>query len=107
MPLPLLKILLKSIVAFWASQVALVVKNLAANAGDVNNAVSSLGWEDPLEEGMATLRYSCLENPMDRGAWGATVHRVVQSQTRLKQLSTQHADIKHLLYTGLFGCQRK
>ena len=45
-----------------------MVKNLAANAGDVNNAVSSLGWEDPLEEGMATLRYSCLENPMDRGA---------------------------------------
>ena len=33
------------------------------------------------------LCYSCLENPMDRGAWWAAVHRVVQSQTRLKQLS--------------------
>ena len=34
------------------------------------------------------LQYSCLENPIDRGAWQATVHRVVKSQTWLKQLST-------------------
>ena len=34
------------------------------------------------------LRYSCLENPMDRGAWWATVHRVAKSQRRLKWLST-------------------
>ena len=34
------------------------------------------------------LQYSCLENPMDRGVWQATVHRVAKSQTRLKQLST-------------------
>ena len=31
--------------------------------------VQSLGWEDPLEKEMAPLQYSCLENPMDRGAW--------------------------------------
>ena len=47
--------------------------------------VQSLGWEDPLEEGMAThpsiLEYSCQKIPMDRGAWGATVYRVPQSQT--------------------------
>ena len=37
--------------------------------------VRSLGWEDPLEKGMAThSSYSCLENSMDRGAWWATVH---------------------------------
>ena len=37
--------------------------------------VQSLGREDPLEEGMAThSRYSCLENPTDRGAWRASVH---------------------------------
>ena len=48
--------------------------------------VHSVGWDDPLEEGMAT--HSCLENPMDRGAWWAAVHSVTQSQTRLKQLST-------------------
>ena len=42
--------------------------------------VQSLGWEDPLEEEMATpLLHSCLENPMDRGAWRATVHGVTQS----------------------------
>ena len=48
--------------------------------------VQFLNWEDSLEEGMA-LQYFCLENPMDRGAWRATVHRVVKSRTRLKQLS--------------------
>ena len=36
---------------------------------------SVLGWKDPLEKGMATLQYSCLENPMDKGAWWAAVHR--------------------------------
>ena len=40
--------------------------------------VRSLGWEVPLEEGMATLLYSCLENPKDRGAGQATVHRVTK-----------------------------
>ena len=50
-------------------------------------SVRSLGWEDPLKEGM-TLQYSCLENPMNRGAWKATVHGVAKSQTFLKQLST-------------------
>jgi len=49
-----------------------VVKIPPANAGN-----SSIGWEDPLEEKMATpSQYSCLRNPMDRGAWWATVHGV-------------------------------
>ena len=43
--------------------------------------VQTLGWEDPLEVGMATHSTSCLENPMDRGAWWATAHRVTQSWT--------------------------
>ena len=34
------------------------------------------------------LLYSCLENPMDRGSWQTTVHRVAKSWTQLKQLST-------------------
>ena len=38
----------------WASQVELVVKNLPADGGDIKGTVRSLGWEDPLEEGMAT-----------------------------------------------------
>ena len=54
--------------------------------------VQSPGQEDPLEEGMANpLQYSCLENPVDREGWQATVHKVIKSQTRLKQLS-MHAN---------------
>ena len=46
--------------------------------------VQSLGWEDTLEqENINPLPYSCLENPMDRGAWWATVHGVATSWTRL------------------------
>ena len=42
--------------------------------------VQPLSQEDPLEEAMAnSLQYSCLEKPMDRGAWWATVHRVTKS----------------------------
>ena len=44
----------------------------------------SLRQEDPVEEGMATqLQYSCLDDPMDRGAQWATVHRVTKSQKQL------------------------
>ena len=62
-----------------ASQMVLVVKNSPANVGD---AGSIPGSGRPLEEGMAILlQYSCLENPIDRGAWWATVHRVAKSWT--------------------------
>ena len=50
--------------------------------------IQSLGREDPLEE-INPLQYSCLENPMDRGAWWATVPRVAKSHTQLKQLSAR------------------
>ena len=76
-----------------ASQVVLVVKNLAANAGDVRDVglIPGLGGSPGGGHGNP-LQYPCLENPVDRGAWWATVHGVAQSQTRLKQLST-HAHI--------------
>ena len=68
---------------------SLVVKNLSANTGDVRDAILSLGPEDPLAEGMAIhSSYSCLENPMDRGPWWATVHKVSKSPILLKRLST-------------------
>ena len=55
-------------------------KKPACNAGDSG---SILGQEHPLEEGMATqIQYPCLENPMDRGAWRATVRGVAKGQTR-------------------------
>jgi len=42
--------------------------------------VRFLGWKDTLEEGMKNpFQYSCLENPMDRGAWRAAVHGVAKS----------------------------
>ena len=43
--------------------------------------VQSLGQEDPLEKETATHSSICLENPMDRGAWWATVHGVTKSRT--------------------------
>ena len=50
--------------------------------------VRYLGWEDPLEESMATCSsILAWRIPMDKGAWRATVHRVTQSWTQLKQLS--------------------
>ena len=50
--------------------------------------VQSLGWEDsPGEVNGNPLQCSCLGNPVDRGAWWATVHRVSNSWTRLKQLN--------------------
>ena len=62
-----------------------VVKNLSARAKDVSNVGSSPGSERlPGGEHGNPLQYSCLENPMDRGTWQATVHRVIKSQTELK-----------------------
>ena len=58
----------------------------AYNAGDLGS-IPGLG-RSPGEGNGNSLQYSCLENPMDRGAWRATVDRVVKSQTRLGQLST-------------------
>ena len=59
-----------------------MIKNPPANAGDERDTVQSLGWEDHLEEGMAT-HSSILAwiIPMDRGDWQATVHRVTKSHT--------------------------
>ena len=60
-----------------------VVKNLPANAGDTKDAGSIPRWESSPEEGNGNLlQCSCLENSMDRGAWGPTVHGVAKSQTR-------------------------
>ena len=71
-----------------ASQVVLVVKILPASAGDAGDMGSVPGWGRSGGGHGNPLWYSCLGNPMDRGAWRATVHRVTKSQARLKQLST-------------------
>ena len=65
-----------------ASQVVLVVKNLLANAGDARDVglISGSGRSPGVGYGNL-LQYSCLMNPMDRGAWWATAHRVAENQT--------------------------
>ena len=57
-----------------------MVKNPPTNAGDIREEDLIPGSEDPLEEGMAThSSILAWRTPMDRGAWGAIVHRVAQS----------------------------
>ena len=67
-----------------------VVKNAPANIGDVGSIPGSgrspgVGNGNPLQN-------SCLENPMDKGAWQATAHGVTKSQIQLKQLT--HIDLQ-------------
>ena len=74
----------------WASQGALVVKNPPANAEEVKRPGFNSGLPPGRYRGGGhsnLLHYSCLENPMDRGTWRATVLRVVKSWTRLKRLT--------------------
>ena len=73
----------QSMKASGASQVELVVKN--PYAGDIRDMDSIPGLERTPREGNGNpLQYSCLENPMDRGAWWAMVHKVAKSWIRLK-----------------------
>ena len=56
-----------------------MVKNLPANAGDVRDTGSIPGsGRSPGKGNGNTFQYSCLENPMDRGAWQSTVHGVTR-----------------------------
>ena len=69
----------------WASLVAQRLKHLPAMQ---ESWVRSLSWEDPLAEGNGNpLQYSCLENPMGRGAWWAILHGVAKSRTRLSDFT--------------------
>ena len=87
-----------------ASQVMLVVKNSPTNARDVRDTVlipgsgrfPGGGHDNPLQ-------YSCLENPMDRGVWWATVHRDTKSWTWLKQLSMYTRVAPKVKPTGKMG----
>ena len=67
---------------YWASQVALVVKNSTANAGDIRDVGSIPGSGRSPRGGHGNPpQYSCLESLMDREVWRATVRKVVKSQT--------------------------
>ena len=81
-------------VLLWASQVPLVVKNPPGNAGDARDVglIPGLG-RSPGEGNGCPRLYSCLGNPMDRGAWWAAVHEAAESRTRLSCTSMRHAEI--------------
>ena len=74
-----------------SSRVALAVKNPTANAGDTRDmgSIPGLGRSPGVGSGNP-LQYSCLENPMDREAWWATVHGVAESWTRLSDFTFFH-----------------
>ena len=79
-----------------ASQVALIFKNLPANAGDIRD----VGWipgsgRSPGVGNSSPLWYSCLENPMERGAWWATDHGVGHKELDMSEHTCTH--ICHLL----------
>ena len=76
-----------------------MVKNPSANPGDIRDTGSIPGLGRSSGGGNGNpFQYSCLENSMDRGAQETTVHRVAQSRTGLKQLSTE--------YRGLISCMQ-
>ena len=93
-----------------ASQVTLIVKNPPTNTGDARDLGVSPGSGRPPREGNGSpLQYSCLENPMDRGAWRAIyiyiciVHGVAKSQTRLSDFhSLTHIYIH--IYILIYVC---
>ena len=83
----------------WASQVALVVKNPPANAGDARDAGSITGsGKSPGVGNGNLLWYSCLENSMDRGTWSATVHESMGQQRVGHNWVTEHTSTEQIKY---------
>ena len=89
-------------VQFWGFPGGTVVKNPPANSGDIRDKGSISGSGRSPRGGHGNpLQYSCLENPMDRGVWRATVHKVAKSWTRLMWLSTAHGTC--LVFNGIIN----
>ena len=88
-----------------ASQVALVAMNPLANAGDIRDTGSIPGSGRSLEEGHGNpLQFSCRENPVDRGAWQATVHGVAELDTYWSHACLAHNDHRVLVPCFGFAC---
>ena len=86
---------------YWGFLGGLVVRNPPANAGDARHVGLIPGSAGSPGEGNGNpLQYSCLENPMDRGAWWATVHRLprylISQLSWVSSLLTQPADLVSL-----------
>ena len=76
------------------------IKNLPANAGDLGS-IPGLGRSPGGGHGNP-LQYSCLENPMDRGTWWATVHGVTKSRTQLR-LTLSFSSYLHIPESGVLA----
>ena len=83
-------VIMESYVPYWASQVETVVKNSPANSGDMRDPGSIPGSGRSPGGGHGNpLQYSCLKNPVDRGALWATVHGIAQSNmTKVMRMRT-------------------
>ena len=82
-----------------------MVKILPANAGDIRDMGLTPGSGRSPGGGHGNpLQYSCLENPMDRGVWWATVHGVAKSWPLLKQLRTQALGVLEWVGRGILIC---
>ena len=85
-PLPLKEWCILELILTWSPLVAQALRKLPAKQ---ETQVQSLDWEDPLDKGNGNpLQYSFLENPMDRGAWLATVYGTTKSWTWLSNTHT-------------------
>ena len=82
-----------------------MVKNPPANAGGIEMRVRSLGKKIPWRVPGNPLQYSCMEYPMDRGAWHATVPRITKSWTLLKHLS-MHTSLLSWFFTRVGECSK-
>ena len=94
-----------------ASQVALVVKNPPANAGDLGDmgSIPGLGRAPGVEDGNP-LQYSCLGNPLSRGTWQATGHGITESDAictheclSILVCKMRPADLPHLMVMRVHG----
>ena len=81
----------------------LVVKNLPANVGDVGSIPGS--GRSPGEGNGNLLQYSCLKNPMDRGAWQAAVHGVAKESDTTYKLNNNI--VQHLNYISQYSSKIK
>ena len=91
---------------FWASQLMLVLKNLPDNPEEVRDVGSIPGLRRSPGGGHGNpFQYSCLENPVDRGAWRATAPRLAKSWTRLKWLS-MHTHLNSVMLKKLTGSKK-
>ena len=96
--------ILVSLTNTWASQVALALENLPADAGNIRDSVSIPVSGESLEEDTGNpLQYSCLKHPVDRGASQATVHRVSDTTevTQHDKYTESEMDNRFMFYYSL------